>query len=140
MEKKIERKALGPRVFKESLSKPELKKDLKEASSSFGEEVRKAIKTLKTISPSVFYTALGIYEWTGEDNPSDKICEEVDKYLDKIDTIYDEWVRDEVQGIVGHDIEGIDVDDEDLKDLDVKEESFIKLPKPKHSIAKKINK
>lgn len=141
MEKKVETKAMEPRVFKESLSKPTFKKDLKEASNSLGEEVRKAIKTLRTISPSVFYTALGIYEWTGEENPSDEVCKKVDKFLDDVDTIYDEWVRNEVQGIVGHDIDGESNDEEEFEEgLGVKKKSFVKLSNPKHSIAKKINK
>ena len=48
----------------ESLKEDEKVQD--EPTKSFKDEVKNAIEVLKTIDPKVFYTALGIYEWTDE--------------------------------------------------------------------------
>lgn len=101
--KKINRAQM---IFTESFKKPQLKK-LKEAkvNSNFANEVAKAIKTLKSIPANVFYTALGIYEWTGETNPSEDVCQKVYDFLDGVDTVYDEYVRGQVQSICNGDSE-----------------------------------
>ena len=139
-----------------NMNKEIIKEDTKE--KTFGDNVREAIKVLKGISPSVFYTALGIYEWTGKENPTDEECEMVDGYLDGIETIYDEWVRGEVQDMIETGVSSeeepeeksySDVeDDEDTFFVDkpkkVEEEALesghIEITKPVHDIAKKVKK
>ncbi len=118
--KKINRAQM---IFTESFKKPQLKK-LKEAvklkedtiNSKFADEVAKAIKTLESIPANVFYTALGIYEWTGETNPSEEVCNKVYDFLDDVDTVYDEYVRGEVQSICNGDSEETSVEDENSED------------------------
>lgn len=118
--KKINRAQM---IFTESFKKPQLKK-LKEAvklkedtvNSKFANDVAKAIKTLESIPADIFYTALGIYEWTGETNPSEEVCKNVYHFLNDVDTVYDEYVRGQVQSICNGDSEETPVEDENTED------------------------
>lgn len=110
-------------VFTESFKKPQLKK-LKEAklkedtvNSKFANDVAKAIKTLESIPADIFYTALGIYEWTGETNPSEEVCKNVYHFLNDVDTVYDEYVRGEVQSICNGGSEETSAEDENTEDV-----------------------
>lgn len=71
-----------------------------EPTKSLSDKVKEAIKVLESIDPKVFYTALGIYEWTEERDPDDEVCQRVYEFLDGVDTVYDDYVRGEVQDIV----------------------------------------
>lgn len=66
----------------------------------YRKEVIEAIKTLEAINPSVFYTALAIYEWSDIRKPSARLCQKMHDLTDSFDTIYDEYVRDEGRDIM----------------------------------------
>ena len=66
----------------------------------FTENVKEIIKLIKKTAPYEFYTALTIYDMTGEENPSVDVCESVYEYLQETETIYNESVRNDIQDIV----------------------------------------
>lgn len=67
----------------------------------YRKEVIEAIKTLESIKPSVFYTALAIYEWSDIRKPSARLCNKVQDVVDSFDTIYDTYVRSEGRDAMG---------------------------------------
>lgn len=87
-------------LFIDESLKEEDEKVQDEPTKSFKDDVKEAMKTLESIDPKVFYTALGIYEWTDERDPDEDTCHRVYEFLDGVDTVYDESVREEVQDIV----------------------------------------
>ena len=99
--------------YQESLNKhfsnkTSSKKSLKESDSNLNNKVTKvknAVKLLDSISPDIFYSALAIYEWSSE---SGEITVDTDKlnklgnFLDGVDSIYDEYVREKSRNILNN--------------------------------------
>ena len=70
-----------------------------EVSSPMVRDVHEIIKQLKVMNPSNFYVALMIYDVLGIERPSEKLIDAVAKYIRDLDTVYDEFVRDEIRTI-----------------------------------------
>lgn len=104
--------------YKESLNKSSSKKSLKENDSNLNNKstkVKNAIELLESISPDILYLALAIYEWSSESGEvivDNGKLNKLNNFLDGVDSIYDEYVREKSRKILN----GKDFD-ESLKEM-----------------------
>lgn len=63
----------------------------------FKDDVTKAIETFNSIDTNVFYTALALYDIAGITNPTVSQCKKVSDVVDSVNTIYDEFLREDVR-------------------------------------------
>lgn len=76
-------------------------------------KVANIINQLKTMDSSLFYVALMIYDVLNIERPSEKLIDAVRDYVDEKDTVYDEFVRDEIRTIAGELDEPLEVEEKE---------------------------
>lgn len=112
------------------------KEELKEAMSEKESKVAEIISQLKGMDSSHFYTALMIYELLDIERPTEALIEAIEDYVDDLDTIYDDYVRDEVR-IIAEEFDGDkEVKDEVKVETEV-EEKLGEFKKPEHKDSNK---
>lgn len=96
-------------------------------------KIKTAINIIDSISPDVFYPALAIYEWSSlnkDINISEEMATKLIDFIDGVDTIYDEYVREECINIINNSIaKSVQKKNEsyyEIDDFPIEEEIWVK--------------